>query len=180
MIPAIAALALASASTQPATTSTLTSSASWWERVTVSVTDDGKTQGCKYETNLGGGKSSDCSVTSDQATATKASASSGAKDKITRITFERRFTPAAKPNLAALEPGETLLGGQVMALAIDGHGAVKNCKVVASSGAVTPQYGCDDASAERFSASAATGHARTAEREGYMTILVYGHSEHVV
>jgi len=45
---------------------------------------------------------------------------------------------------------------------------------------VTPQYGCDDASAERFSASAATGHARTAEREGYMTILVYGHSEHVV
>jgi len=180
VIPAIAALALASASTQPATTSTLTSSASWWERVTVSVTDDGKTQGCKYETNLGGGKSSDCSVTSDQATATKASASSGAKDKITRITFERRFTPAAMPVTPSMQPGDLLLGGAVMALAIDGKGAVEHCKVVSTSGSVTPQYGCDEASAERFDASAADPHLRTPAREGYMTILVYGHSEHVV
>ena len=180
MIPAIAALALASASTQPST-ATLNSSASWWERVTVSVTDDGKTQGCKYETNLGGGKSSDCSVSSDQASATKASASSGSKDKITRITFERRFTPAAAPVTPSMQPGDLLLGGAVMALAIDGKGAVEGCKVVSTSGSVTPQYGCDEAKAERFDASAATDpHLRAPAREGYMTILVYGHSEHVV
>ena len=181
MIRAIAALALASASTQPST-ATLTSSAPWWERVTVSVTDDGKTQGCKYESSLGGGKSSECSVTSDQASATKASSSSsGAKDKITRITFERRFTPAAQPVTPSMQPGDLLLGGAVMALAIDGKGAVAHCKVVSTSGSVTPQYGCDEASAERFDASAATDpHLRTPAREGYMTILVYGHSEHVV
>ena len=180
MIRAIAALALASASTQP--TATLTSSAPWWERVTVSVTDDGKTQGCKYETNLGGGKSSSCSVSGDdQATAAKASSSSsGPKDKITRITFERRFTPAAMPVAPAMQPGDLLLGGAVMALAIDGKGAVEHCQVVSTSGSVTPQYGCDEASAERFDASAGDPHLRTPAREGYMTILVYGHSEHVV
>lgn len=182
MIPAIAALALASASTQSAATSTppLASSAPWWERVTVSVTDDGKTQGCKYETNLGGGKSRDCSVTSDEATATKASSAAGAKDKITRITFERRFSPQVKPADPALAPGDLLLGGAVMALAIDGKGAVEHCQLVSTSGSVTPQYGCDEVSAERFEASAAGPRFRAPAREGYMTILVYGHSEHVV
>lgn len=179
MFRAIAALALASASASAQTPATLNASAPWWEKVTVTVTDDGQTHSCRYETSLRPQATEDCSVAGSGASMAKAS-SPGSKDEFTRITFERRFTPSAKPNLASLEPGETLLGGQVMALAIDGHGAVKNCKVVASSGAVTPQYGCDDASAERFAASAATGHARSAEREGYMTILVYGHSEHVV
>lgn len=182
MIRAIAALALASASTQLTATSTtpLASTSPWWERVTVSVTDDGKAQGCKYETSLGGGKASDCSVTGDQASATKASSSSGPKDKITRITFERRFTPSAMPVAPAMQPGDMLLGGAVMALAIDGKGAVERCKVVSTSGSVTPQYGCDEASAERFDAGAADPHLRAPAREGYMTILVYGHSEHVV
>jgi hypothetical protein len=52
--------------------------------------------------------------------------------------------------------------------------------VVSTSGSVTPQYGCDEAAAERFDASAVTARARAPEREVYMTILVYGHSEHVV
>jgi len=78
-----------------------------------------------------------------------------------------------------LEPGETLLGGRVMSLAIDARGAVQNCEVVATSGAVTPQYGCADLSAERFEASAAAS-AGAPPREGYMSIIVYGHSEHVV
>ena len=182
MIPAIAALALASASTQPNATSSqpLASGAPWWERVTVSVTDDGTTQGCKYESSLGGGKAKDCSVSTDQAAATKASSSAGAKDKITRITFERRFTPQAKPVDPTLAPGDLLLGAAVMALAIDGKGAVEHCQIVSTSGSVTPQYGCDEVSAERFDASAADPHLRAAAREGYMTILVYGHSEHVV
>jgi hypothetical protein len=110
----------------------------------------------------------------------KASTTSGAKDQVTRITFERRYSPTVSSNLSSVQPGETLLGGQVMALAIDGEGAVKGCKVVATSGSVTPQYGCDQAASERFEASATAPHARTAEHEGYMTILVYGHSEHVV
>ncbi len=113
--------------------------------------------------------------------ASGSSASSGAKDEVTRITFERRFSPSAKkPDLGALQPGETLLGGQVMALAIDGAGAVKHCQVVARSGAVTPQYGCDEAAAERFEATTGNPHSRLQSREGYLSILVYGHSEHVV
>jgi hypothetical protein len=51
---------------------------------------------------------------------------------------------------------------------------------VATSGAVTPQYTCADLAAERFEASAASTGASAAPREGYMSIIVYGHSEHVV
>ena len=57
-----------------------------------------------------------------------------AKDQYTRITFERRFSPGAQPDKPALQAGELLLGGQVMALAIDGKGAVEHCQVVATSG----------------------------------------------
>lgn len=174
MFRAIAALALASTTAQ--SPATLTSSAPWWERVTVTVTDDGQTRSCHYESSLSqAGK--DCSVSGSDLTPTKASSGPSEKDQVTRITFERRFNPGGKPEMA-LQPGETLLGGQMMALAIDGRGAVKGCQVVATSGSVTPQYGCTEAEAERFDASATS--ARAPEREGYMTILVYGHSEHVV
>jgi len=173
---AIAALVLASTSTANST-STLSSNAPWWERVIVTVGDDGSTRSCRYETSLQPA-STDCTVSGgDAAKAKKASA--GSKDQYTAITFERRFTPGMKPE-ADVKAGETLLGGQVMALAIDARGAVKNCRVVATSGSVKPEYGCDEASAERFDASASTAPAVTAEREGFMTILVYGHSEHVV
>jgi len=175
---AFAALALAStaAHTPPA----LNSTAPWWERVTVTVSDDGQTQSCRYETSATPQAAKDCSVAGSEASMAKASSSSGPKDQVTRITFERRFSPTVSPTLASLQPGETLLGGQVMALAIDAAGTVKGCKVVATSGSVTPQYGCDEAATEHFAASAAPAHSRTAEHEGYMTILVYGHSEHVV
>ena len=176
MFRAFAALALASASAH--TSPTLNPSASWWERVIVTVSDDGQTQSCRYQSSSRPANNQDCAVVGAQATLSKASSSSGAKDEVTRITFERRFSPSAKPDLAALQPGETLLGGQVMALAIDGAGAVKNCRIVATSGTVTPQYGCDEAATEHFEANART--AVTVAREGYMSILVYGHSEHVV
>lgn len=174
MFRTIAALALASAS---ANTPTLTSNAPWWEKVTVTVTDDGQTQSCRYESSITPNAGKDCSVTGNAASMNH---KAGAKDEYTRITFERRFTPNAKPDLAALQPGETLLGGQVMALAIDGKGAVRGCQVVQTGGDVTPQYGCSEVQAERFTASAVTPRARPVEHEGYMTILVYGHSEHVV
>jgi hypothetical protein len=173
---ALAALAVASASAHP----TLTSSVPWWERVTVTVSDDGNTQSCRYESSLKPQNSTSCDVVSNSSAATKTAATTAAKDQYTRITFERRFSPGAKPNMAALQPGETLLGGQTLALAIDGKGSVKDCKVVQRSGSLPPQYGCDEASTERFEARAAAPRLGAPEREGYMTVIVYGHSEHVV
>lgn len=172
MFRAFAALALASAT---AHTPALNPTSSWWERVTVTVSDDGQTQSCRYESSVHPQNDQNCSVGGSQAELAKAStaSSSGPKDEVTRITFERRFSPHASHDLAALQPGETLLGGQVMALAIDGGGSVKNCRVVATSGSVTPQYGCDEATTEHFAANASA-------RQGYMSVLVYGHSEHVV
>jgi hypothetical protein len=155
----------------------LNSTTPWWERVTVLVADDGQAQSCRYESSLQPNGGKDCSVENSPAAMTKTSA--GAKDQFTRLTFERRFSPGAKPEVQALQPGETLLGARVMALAIDAKGEVKQCQVVATSGSVTPQYGCDDLSAERFEASVSGPHS-SAPREGYMSIIVYGHSEHVV
>jgi hypothetical protein len=76
-----------------------------------------------------------------------------------------------------MKTGDTLLGGQIMSLAIDPKGAVKNCRVVAASGEMKPEYSCDDAQAEKFHAS--VGGPQDLH-EGYMTILVYGHTEHMV
>lgn len=178
MFRTLAALAVASVSAHP--NPTLTSSIPWWERVTVTVTDDGNTKSCRYESSLKPQNARACDVVGGGASAAK-SAASGAKDQYTRITFERRFSPGAKPNMDALQPGEILLGGQMLALAIDGKGAVKDCKVVQRSGTMPPQYGCDEAATEKFEARAtATAHAAAATHEGYMTVLVYGHSEHVV
>jgi hypothetical protein len=77
-----------------------------------------------------------------------------------------------------VQAGDTLLGSQVMALAIDGAGAVKGCQIVSKSGSMTPDYGCEEAKAERFEANA--GQSAEQSLQGYMTILVYGHDEHVV
>jgi hypothetical protein len=169
---AIATLALASATAHSAVS--LLPSSPWWERVTVTISGDGKPQSCRFESSLKPNSAQSCDVVgNDAAVAT----SSGAKDQYTRITFERRFRPGAQPEASDLQPGETLLGGQVMALGIDPRGEVKTCKVVAESGSVRPQYGCAEAATERFEASAGT--AQASAREGYMTVIVYGHSEHV-
>ena len=146
----------------------------------MTVTDDGQTQSCHYESSLAPNGGKDCSVVGTPASMTQTSSpsSSSSKDEYTRITFERRFSPDAKPDIRTLQTGDVLLSGQVMALAIDARGAVKGCKVVETSGSVSPQYGCSDASGEKFEASASG--PRGAPREGYMSVLVYGHSEHVV
>jgi hypothetical protein len=177
---AIAALALASASASGQSPSTLNSTAAWWERVTVLVADNGNTQSCRYESSLQPNTGEDCSVTGAAAATAKSGEAGGAKDQFTRLTFERRFSPGSKPDIEKLQPGETLLGGRVMALAIDAKGAVKECQVVATSGSVTPEYGCADLQAERFEASVGGAHATASAREGFMSVIVYGHSEHVV
>jgi hypothetical protein len=177
----LAALLVASAATFAATAATasendtLVSSSPWWEKVTVTLDGNGSPSNCRYETSMKTGGES-CDVDSGPAAmATKASSSKG---EVTRITFERRFNPGSEPVKPNMQVGDTLLGGQVMALNIDAGGAVKGCRVVAQSGAMKPEYSCDDATAEKFQAS--VGGAQKSERQGYMTILVYGHSEHMV
>lgn len=170
----IAALAVAAATATQSPA--LVSSAPWWEKVTVTLSGDGNAHSCTYETNLRAAAANACEVSSG-GKAFSAS-ESGSKEELTRITFERRFVPGvAVPGEADMEPGDTLLGQQVMALAIDGAGAVKACKIVATAGDMTPEYGCDEAKTEKFEASAKP--ASGEHRLGYMTVLVYGHEEHV-
>jgi hypothetical protein len=182
VIRAIAALALITASAHSLAASApkgdaLSSTAPWWEKVTVTIAGNGKAQSCRYESSLRPEAGAECDVTGDQASMAEGSGGSNKSD-LTRITFERRFTPGPRTASAEVQPGETLLGQQVMALAIDSAGSVKGCKVVSAAGAMTPDYGCKDAAAEKFEASAAK--ATATGREGVMTILVYGHAEHVV
>ena len=180
-LPAIAATttkAPPAAKAEPAAKSepALSSTAPWWEKVTVTIAGDGKSNSCKYETSMVPDASKDCDVVGDAKSLGAGTAT--AKNELTRLTFERRFNPGAMPVDAALETGDTLLGRQVMSLAIDAAGKVKGCRVVATSGDVTPAYGCEDARGEHFEASAVkTG---TEPRVGYMTVLVYGHEEHLV
>lgn len=173
----LAALAVAAAST--ASSPDLVSNASWWEKVTVTIAGDGEPAACQYQTSHAAGAASQCDVTdapTSPAASKAAKSPTGANDQFTRITFERRFVPGiTQPAQLNLQPGDTLLGGQVMALAIDEAGAVKGCRVVAKAGSVTPDYGCDEVEAEKFQASA----GQAAAPQGFMTILVYGHQENV-
>lgn len=179
----LAALLVASAAGIAATAATATSTptdklvanSAWWERVTVTLDGDGSPEACRYETSLSTAADS-CDVDSNEAAMAKRA--SGSKGEVTRITFERRFTPGDAPSKPDLQIGDTLLGGQVMSLAIDHRGSVMGCEIVAASGAMRPDYGCADAQAEKFQAS--VGGAQDEEKQGYMTILVYGHSEHMV
>jgi hypothetical protein len=177
LVASAAALAASAATATSTSTDKLVSNSSWWEKVTVTLDGDGSPEACRYETSLSTSGAEACDVDSDQASMAKHASSS--KGEVTRITFERRFTPGQAPAKPDLAVGDTLLGGQIMSLAIDQHGAVKGCESVAASGAMRPDYGCADAQAEKFQAS--VGAAQHAEqRNGYMTILVYGHSEHMV
>lgn len=169
----LAALVLAAVSTTSAPA--LKSSSPWWEKVTVTVASDGKARACSYQTSLKPQTATACEVSSTDADA--ATGPGDSKDEVTRITFERRFNPGSQPD-SKVQTGDTLLGSQVMALAIDRAGAVKGCQIVSKSGSMTPDYGCEEAKAERFEASA--GRSADQSLQGFMTILVYGHDEHVV
>jgi len=172
----LAAFLLAAASASAASTPALVSHSPWWEKVTVTISGDGSTQSCMYESSLSAAKATGCEVVGNAASMGKSP--SGTNDQLTRITFERRFIPGGtEPSEPDLQPGDTLLGGQVMALAIDEGGAVKGCRVVAKAGEMTPEYGCEEAQAERFEA-AASRNPQPAQ-EGFMSILVYGHAENV-
>jgi hypothetical protein len=166
-----AALLLAAA-VASAPASPLLSNAAWFEKITVTVAGNGKPQSCRYETNLRDANASNCQVAGN----TSGAVGGPAEAQFTRITFERRFVPGGNlPDEGRLELGDQLLGRQVMALAIDAAGAVQGCTVVATSGEMTPTYGCDEAQAEKFEASAPA----TTHRRGFLTVLVYGHEEEI-
>jgi hypothetical protein len=174
MLGWIAALVLAP--TQISATPPLAAS-DWWEKITVTISGDGQPQACQYETSGRTHSSADCKVVGSNSRGF-VSKSVGAQDQFTRITFERRFSPGASvPSAGSIHPGDTLLGREVLQLAIDAGGKVSGCKVVATSGEMTPDYGCAEASTERFEASAQQ--SAPASREGFMTIMIYGHAENV-
>jgi hypothetical protein len=152
--------------------------APWWERITVSFSGDGQSKSCLY-TSSTSQKSSDCAGdTAATAASSSAEHSAGDGGQVTRVTFERRFTPGAlTAEDAQVQPGDTLIGREVMALNIDGRGSVRGCKVVATSGDTMLDYGCAEARAERFEAAARRD--VPAQRLGYMSVLVYAHPEHI-
>lgn len=157
-----------------AATPALMSHTPWWETVTVTIAGDGQTSGCEYRTSFLPNASKTCDVVGPTAGMSQAGAS---KEQITRLTFERRFRPS-RGGVAEdkLPTGDTLLGSQVLALAIDAKGAVAGCRIVAATGDLTPDYGCKEAVAEQFETKAGSDGTRS----GYMSILVYGHSEEIV
>lgn len=174
-LTAVLPLALATAATASATsTDALNPTVPWWEKVTVTIDGDGKPQSCRFESSLNPATGQACEVDGSQASLARRSSGG---DEYTKITFERRFNPGAQPK-TGLAPGETLLGGQMMSLAIDSRGSVKGCRVVASSGSMRPEYGCEELASEKFQASTAL--PRQPEKQAYMTVLVYGHQEHMV
>ena len=157
----------------PASESQLSASAPWWERLVVTVGEEGEARACQYETSLEPGKLEPCDVEGMGS----ADADSGLPEQITRITFERRFSPAASLADGEVAAGDSLLGKSVLALAIGANGKVLGCKVVAAGG-IKPDYGCKEAAAEKFEASAAS--AAVATRVATLTILVYAHEENQV
>lgn len=169
----LAALILAATSASAGASPALTLVAPWWEKVTYTINGDGAQQACVYETSLAGARSCEDDHTFSHAK----SAASGSTGSYTKITIERRFNPGGVPDPLSLEAGDTLLGGQIMALAIDGTGAVRDCQVLAESGDVRPAYSCREARAERFEAGA--GRETPKVRQAFMTIVVYGHEEYL-
>ena len=153
----------------------LDSSVAWWERITVTVDDKGKQHSCRYEASLSGEGAKAC----DKAMAASVEAGkAGQAGVLSKVTFERRFSPGSRVDSGQLHPGDTLLGRQVMFLTFDEAGAVSSCKVVAVSGDAPPTYNCDEARKEQFRALASTGSG--AARQAFMTILAYGHTEEIV
>ena len=166
-------IALAMAATSPSLTtpspeaSPLLATSPWWERVTRTISSDGTEQSCRYESSLGQISEPEC----------EASGEAGKPaSRFTKLTYERRFAPGA-PDMGKLQPGDKLLGSQVMMININSAGAVDGCKVVVTSGDSLPAYGCDEAKAEKFLTGAEVG--EEAGRWAYMTILVYGHVEQI-
>ena len=165
-------LAAATANTSPG----LSSASPWWEKFTFTMTEDGTQQACQYKSSASIAGAQGCG--DDESSSPMKHDASGSTGTYTKITVERRFMPGTAPDPGTLETGATLLGGQVMAIAINGTGAVSSCEVVSEAGKMPPPYSCDEARSEKFEARADGANSGT--RHGVMTVLVYGHEEYPV
>lgn len=150
--------------------------APWWEKFTVTMTGDGNAKSCKYETSTRSEPSGHCALAGADFGSGGAETKESAASQYLKLTFERRFSLGdSPPPDAPLATGDTLLGREVMAIAIGPRGKVTGCKIESTSGDMPPDYNCDDASAERF---AEAGLRSEAPVQGFFTIRIYGHSEH--
>jgi len=169
----LAFLAAAVAASTPAPM--LEASAPWWERITVTVDDKGTQQSCRYQSSLSPTGAAACDR--EMASSIEAGGARGGPGVLSKLTFERRFSPGPKLDSGRLQAGDKLLGQQVMFLTIGADGAIESCRVVGTSGDLLPAYGCAEAQAEQFRVQAS---ARSeAARPAFMTITVYGHTEHI-
>lgn len=173
MLAFVAAVLAASTPTLDSTP-VLEASVPWWERITVAVDDKGRQQSCKYQSSLSPNGAEVCDQ--ELAASVQPRQTSGRSGVYLKLTFERRFSPGAKLDSGRLQAGDKLLGQQVMFLTIGPDGAIKTCRVVGTSGDMSPSYGCEQAKSEQFrQASGQSGQPRQA----FMTILVYGHQEQI-
>ncbi len=168
---ALVAAALAAATPSPM----LEASTPWWERITVTVDDKGTQQSCKYQSSLSTAGAEACDE--EIASSIEAGGAKGGPGVLSKLTFERRFSPGAKLDSGRLHTGDKLLGQQVMFLTIGGDGAIESCRVVGTSGELLPAYGCAEAKSEQFRVQASA--KAQAARQAFMTITVYGHTENI-
>lgn len=179
ILAATAALTIAATGGAAAAVSTSAGTAlpsgKWWEKVTVTVASEDQQPTCTFSSSHRAAQA--CNIKAEAGALAGAGPEQG---QMTKIVFERRFDPgAAEPAEAKIAAGEMLLGGQVMKLAIDAKGKVSGCRIVATAGDLKPDYGCAQAATERFVATAAAGAANPPAQSGYMTVLIYAHSEQV-
>ena len=166
-------VALAAAATATPAYPALNASVPWWDKITMVMDSNGAEKSCTYETSLTPSASSGCETDDSGLPSKNAKTPNGV---VTKVSFERRFSPGEKPEPGRLQPGDTLLGRQLIHLTIDASGAVQSCRVVDVSGEV-PDYGCKEAQTETF---VKAGAPRGDVQQAFMTILVYGHAEQVV
>lgn len=156
-----------------AATAALESSIPWWEKVTVTVDDKGEKQ-CRYEASYSGKGQEACDK--DLAESIPAG-KSGQAGLYSKLTFERRFSPGGiRLDSGRLQPGDTLIGRQVMFLTLGEDGSIASCHVVASSGEAPSDYDCDEVKKEQFKVQAS---ADPGARQAFMTVLAYGHTEQI-
>src|SRR3546814_1476945 len=104
---------LAAASPTPIPSPALTLTAPWWEKFTFTMTGDGMQQACQYATSLPSAGAPGCGDDSADASGADVQPASISGGSYTRITIERRFTPATQPEPVKLETGDILLGEQI-------------------------------------------------------------------
>jgi hypothetical protein len=173
---ALLGLVLAASASVSALDTTLESSLPWWERIAVTVDGKGKQQSCTFQSSLEptGPKTCEPSVASNMQVA----GTGGPQGSYSKITFERRFSPAAQLDSGRLQPGDTLLARQVLFLTIGADGLIDGCKVIATGGDMALAYGCDEARTEQFRAAADQDQSPVA-RQAFLTILAYRHEEQI-